>query len=233
MNATTVSVAEYDAHAQKLVLRRRGYEAKILTTPPGQERDIQQGIIDGLQIAIDILRGDGVEIVDPPPKRTRKRQKTDGESGELGAMARALLSVLVAREKPTSKELLGVLSVYAPSGPMNTAMKDLRDAELIDGAAHGIVATQRGRDEAKSVVKPLHGDALLAAWVNKLSVQEAELLQSIVTIARKRAGAISNDEIQSESGYRPSGPYNTAMKRLRDTHLIEPGTNRPVEELIR
>lgn len=226
------SSTAYDVHAQKLVLRRRGYEAKLLTTPAGPEHDIQQGIVDGLQIAIDLLKGEGVEFDDPPPKRTRTRSAK--AEGDLGVMELVLLGVLVARGKPTSRELLCILSGYAPSGPMHSALKCLRDNELMDGPPGALTATSTARSTPRLVVPKLpHGDELVEMWIAKLRVMEGELLKSIVTLARKRPGAISNEEVQNEAGYRPSGPFHSAMKRLRNTNLIVRGTNRPVDELVR
>ena len=62
LEATISPPATYDAHAQKLVLHRRAYEAKLKTTPPGPEHDVQQGIVDGLQIAIDLRSSTSAQI---------------------------------------------------------------------------------------------------------------------------------------------------------------------------
>lgn len=232
--------APLDERTQKLVNLRRAYERKLPETDENTvEHEHQRGIITGITLSIGVLRGAGIEIDDPQvgPSRPRARARESSarpvsENGKLSVMTGALLGILVARGKSTSKELLGVLSGYAPSGPFNSAMKSLRDAEFIEGSGQ-ITATAKGRDMIKAAPKLLHGDALLMVWVAKLGVMEGELLSAIVSIARAREGRIDHEEIQSESGYRPSGPYNGGMKRLRNTNLIVTGTNRPIAELLR
>jgi len=258
LSTREVSTLEMDARTQKLVNLRKAYERKLPETDENTvEHEHQRGIITGITLAIDVLQGAGIKIKDRasvqqgqgalrisplkdvpravPPRTRTKVARVDSNS--LSVMEGILLDVLLARGEPTSKELLGILSLYAPSGPMNTALKTLRESGHIEGVGQKISATTQARGEGRPSRKLLCGDALLAAWVKKLSVMEGELLTAIVHIARSRreecrSVSIDNEEIQNEADYRPSGPYNTAMKRLRNTSLIERGTNHPNAELL-
>lgn len=220
-----------EERVQILVKLKRGYQASLSDDDPDTvEHEHKRGIVAGMQMAIDKLCAvNEIKVDDPPPPKKKARS---GSDGELSTMAKALLAVLVARKKPTSKDLLGVLSGYAPSGPMNTVLKALREGGFIDGVGQQIVATDKGREKVPTALRLPHGDQLLAMWNAKLGVMEGKLLSTIVAIGRSREGAITNQQIQTMSMYAASGPYNTSMKRLRNTNLIVRGTNRPIQELL-
>lgn len=244
----TAPPATYDAHAQKLVLLRKGYERKLESTPAGTEHDVQQGIVDGLQIAIDLLRDDGVETVDPAPPKTRRRSanaKTKADVDDLNDLAplsdleQTLLGVMIgAHPNPLTLTQIVIMSLYSPSGTVSKAFARLRAKGLMNGNGAANWATEDGLSAASEIVRT--PSDLLDAWVKKLGTPESELLDAAAVIVTDHGEKkISTGQLVKATGYASSGTVSNALARLRRQGLIVKGTNNPnplflhpIEEIV-
>ena len=173
------------ADAQALVPLRRAYEVKLSTWREGTiEHEGTRGIIEGIQLSINTLRGRGVEIDDPAPPKTRAKRSSSPSSSlltstsivrnetkktkatptevtpathpALDKMQTAILLVAAGRyPEPTSDEMLSILTVYKRSGSFTAALGELRAQGLIEGDGSSNVVTSEGMGR---VVVPVPGD---------------------------------------------------------------------------
>lgn len=230
---------------QVLVACKRAYAVDLRRTfePGSAEYEYQRGLVGGMQMAFDVLcKQEKIEIPDDPPRldplsvMPATTAPTSGTTPSLSRLERGLLGTLLSAKRPLSRVELSILSRYAPSGDVSTAMARLRREGLVeDTLSDRCTASARGAEVFTadgSTVEPLPSKAeLRRAWIEKFDTLTGNLLSASCDLAATHHGVIPRHALLTHAGYRPSGDVSSAIGRLRRLHLLDKG-HRPHPELL-
>jgi len=230
-----VAIEDFDERLRGVVAVKRAHEAELpeeekkpkplsLEQLALYEEGLSQGIVDGMQKAVDLMLGKtGLRIEDPPVKRTKaaapvppKKMPTILEDVEskLSRCAQTLLDVLTHDARATSREELSILSGYAMRGSFDEALADLRELGLLEG----LKATPAGAKRARPWNSPGPAENL-DFWCRKLDTCPAKLLR---VLAGRPAG-VSREELGRLAGYALSGSFDSALADLRGRAFANTG----------
>lgn len=138
----------------------------------------------------------------------------------LSECEHAILRVLVARGKPSTRAQVAILSEYsARSGSFAQALAALRDVGYMTGSSNALEATLDGRKIIGHVPPLPTGRQALEHWRVKLGECEGAILQ---VLAQAYPAEVDRERLASSTGYSArSGSFAQALAKLRKLELVD------------
>ncbi len=217
----------------------RAYRVDLNTfVPDSDEYKQQRGMIDGMQMAVDILcKASGVAVDDPLPRgRTPPRHEalpvvkvvkvaadaadtsTPTPKGVLSSQVSTLTAIVQAGSVGIDHTSIRVLVGLARS-TVRRLLRELRAAGLVERGGLGEIATAAGR-AALPDLKPLpKGAALLQHWIGKLPEPNATILRALDD---HYPIAVSHAWLR-ETYHWAASTLRRLLRELRARHLIVRG----------
>lgn len=215
-----------------------------------QWTDVNDEFLRGLdERLLSMVKQAGDLKIDPPARKdtsTKKFEFAKGSTvvkapnelmpalsgGKIPRCARAILSVLLSRNRAVSSRLIALQSGYSiKSSGFKNALSSLRTRGWISGGGEAVELTIEGAEEFRrvggegaSVIDP-------AYWSSKLHKCERSIFERLVACRCSR----TKEELAAETGYSvTSSGFKNALSKLRGLQLIEGKPDiKLVDELFR
>ena len=199
-------------------------QAKMLDEVAAELRAVQTGQVKNFQEAW---------AASQPPKPVgrvgRKTAKALREAPDVAPSTslpgmseceHAILRVLVARGKPSTRAQVAILSEYSSrSGSFAQALAALRVAGYMTGSSNALEATPDGRNVIGHVPPLPTGRQALEHWRVKLGECEGAILQ---VLAQAYPAEVDRDRLATSTGYSArSGSFAQALAKLRKLELVD------------